>query len=114
MCDDTEVDIGLEIGQLNGFKVFTGPSFSPIVKTYFPGNFCISVMSNLDKVWHRWPVRRQRSMVNLSVRAFRSKAYRGSKVFRYPKTTLTSQIRLYLGREGFNSKTPFRNRVTSG
>ena len=25
-------------------------SFSPIAKTYLPGNFCMSVMSNLDKV----------------------------------------------------------------
>ena len=48
MCDDTEVDIGLKSGQRNGFEVFPWPSclkFSPIAKTYLPGNFCMSVMS---------------------------------------------------------------------
>ena len=105
------VNIGLKSGQLSWFKVFPWPSFSPIVKTYLPGNFCISVMSSLDKVLHHWPVRKKSSMVNLSIGTFRSKAFTGTKDFRCLKTTLTSRMRWYLGRDDFNSKTPLRNEI---
>ena len=53
VCDDTEVDIGLKSGQLNRLKVFPWPScltFFAISEDIVLGNFCISVMSNLDKV----------------------------------------------------------------
>ena len=55
MCDNTEARLISGSKAVSSMRSMCLPglvvlSFSPIVKTYFPGNFCISVVSNLDKV----------------------------------------------------------------
>ena len=57
---------------------------------------------------------RQRRIVNFLVGVFKSSSSIGGSVLRYCKTAPTSQIKVYLGSEGFNSKTPLRNLITSG
>ena len=85
-----------------------------MVNTYFCGNSCIWLRSNLVMVWHLCPVKRQRSVVSFLVRVFRSKVAMGTKVLIYCNTLPTSQISLYRGKEGFSSNTPLRNLDTRG
>ena len=89
-------------------------SFSPMVNTYLSGSSCMREMSSFVKVWHRCPVRRQSNIVSFLVRILISSSAIGCNVVRYCKTVPTSQILVYLGKDGLSSNTPLRNLVTSG
>ena len=89
-------------------------SLSPIENTIFPGSSCIRAVSSFGRVWHRWPVNKQRSIVVFLVRDFRSNCVGGPKGLRCWRTTLTSQMELYLGKEGLSSNTPLRKQGTRG
>ena len=96
------------------FPGFVVLSFSPMVNTYLYGNSCMREMSSFVKVWHRCPVRRQSNIVSFLVRILRSSLVIGCRVLMWFNTFPTSQMLVYLGKEGLSSKTPLRNLVTSG
>ena len=71
-------------------------------------------ISSLCTVWHLCPLSRHNKVLSFVMRSFKDISVTGDKVFRWLSTIATSQISLYFGSEGFISKTPFKNRRTSG
>ena len=116
--DTTQINSSLGCASSSmGARCFAGLvvlSLSPIVNTIFPGSSCIRAVSSFVRVWHRWPVNKQRSIVVFLVRDFRSNCVGGPKDPRCWRTTLTSQMKLYLGKEGLSSNTPLRRRAPRG
>ena len=72
------------------------------------------LMDNDCNVWLLWPERRASNIVVFKVRFLRERFWGEWRVDRCFSTVFTSQMVLYLGRDGFNWKTPFNKRHTSG
>lgn len=71
-------------------------------------------MINVYEVNGLAPLTRQSNIINFKVRSFRVQLFNGLACLRYCSTIRTYQIVVYLGREGFSSKTPFGSLQTRG